>query len=70
VDVNGRSAHPLYEHLKGAARGLFGSRSVKWNFTKFLVNRAGTGVTRYGTTTKPKDLASAIEKLLAEPVPA
>jgi glutathione peroxidase len=69
VDVNGSAAHPLYEHLKGAARGTLGTRGIKWNFTKFLVDRAGTVVRRYGTTTEPKRIAGDIEKLLANNEP-
>jgi glutathione peroxidase len=67
VDVNGGSAHPLYKHLKSAARGFLWSRSVKWNFTKFLVDREGNVVRRYATITRPHKLARPIEKLLAEP---
>jgi glutathione peroxidase len=64
VDVNGKNSHPLYKHLKNEARGLFGSKSVKWNFTKFLVDRDGKVVRRYFTLTKPEQLAADIEKLL------
>jgi glutathione peroxidase len=64
VDVNGSSAHPLYKHLKHAARGSLGTKSIKWNFTKFLVGRDGKVVRRYGTATKPESLAADIEKLL------
>jgi glutathione peroxidase len=64
VDVNGRNAHPLYKHLKDAARGFLWSRAIKWNFTKFLVDREGNVVRRFATMTKPHKLASAIEKLL------
>src|SRR4051812_30495156 len=64
IDVNGRNAHPLYKHLKSEARGFLWSRAVKWNFTKFLVNREGNVVRRYATMTKPHKLTSAIEKLL------
>lgn len=64
VDVNGKDAHPLYTHLKCAARGFLGTKSVKWNFTKFLVARDGTVVRRYATATKPEKLAADIEKLL------
>jgi glutathione peroxidase len=67
VDVNGRSAHPLYKHLKSAARGFLWSRAIKWNFTKFLVDRTGTVVRRFAPMTKPHKLARHIEKLLAEP---
>jgi glutathione peroxidase len=64
VDVNGKDAHPLYAHLKRSARGFLGTKSVKWNFTKFLVARDGTVVRRYATATKPAQLATDIEKLL------
>ncbi|MBM3981311.1 MAG: glutathione peroxidase [Planctomycetes bacterium] len=64
VSVNGRHAHPLYRHLKGAARGFLWTRAVKWNFTKFLVARDGTVVRRFATATKPHKLAAHIEKLL------
>lgn len=64
VDVNGKGAHPLYRHLKDAARGVLWSRAVKWNFTKFLVGRDGAVIRRYGTATKPHRLAADIEKLL------
>ena len=66
VDVNGPNAHPLYEQLKAAAPGLLGSTGVKWNFTKFLVNRAGVPVERFAPTAKPKDIAPRIAKLLSE----
>jgi glutathione peroxidase len=65
VDVNGPNAHPLYQHLKGAARGFLGTKSVKWNFTKFLVDREGKVVRRYATATRPEKLAADIEKLLS-----
>jgi glutathione peroxidase len=64
VDVNGNATHPLYKHLKDEARGLLGTTSVKWNFTKFLVDREGKVICRYGTMTKPEKLAADIEKLL------
>ena len=66
VDVNGDSAHPLFKALKKAAPGLLGSEGIKWNFTKFLVNREGAVVTRYAPTTKPEDLGGDIEKVLAQ----
>ncbi|MBM7071250.1 glutathione peroxidase [Shewanella sp. 202IG2-18] len=66
VDVNGDNAHPLYNYLKSSAKGLLGSESVKWNFTKFLVNKQGQVIKRYAPTTKPEDIKSDIEKLLAE----
>ena len=64
VDVNGGATHPVYKHLKAAAPGVLGTEGVKWNFTKFLVDRKGKVVGRYAPTTKPEDLAADIEKLL------
>ncbi len=64
LDVNGNTTHPLYEHLKSAARGTLGTRGIKWNFPKFLVDRTGNVVTRRGPLTKPHQLAADIEKLL------
>jgi glutathione peroxidase len=66
IDVNGPGADPLYSHLKKAAPGVLGSQSIKWNFTKFLVDRSGRVVKRYAPTTKPDDIAADIEKLLAD----
>ena len=64
IDVNGAQADPLFEDLKAAAPGLLGSKAIKWNFTKFLVSRDGTRVTRYAPTTKPEELTKDIEALL------
>jgi len=64
VDVNGDGAHPLFQFLKREAKGLMGSEKVKWNFTKFLVNRDGQVIRRYAPTAKPADIRSDIEKLL------
>ncbi|MFS0771265.1 glutathione peroxidase [Sphingomonas sp. 1P08PE] len=64
VDVNGANADPLFEALKTAAPGLLGSKAIKWNFTKFLVDRSGRQVRRYAPTTKPEELAADIEALL------
>jgi glutathione peroxidase len=64
VDVNGAGTHPLFAHLKAAAPGLLGSELVKWNFTKFLVNREGKVVARHAPNTAPEDLAQEIERLL------
>lgn len=64
IDVNGDDAHPLFRHLTAAAPGLLGSKAVKWNFTKFLVDRKGNVIKRYAPATKPEDIASDIEKLL------
>ncbi|SOB87500.1 glutathione peroxidase [Sphingomonas guangdongensis] len=64
VEVNGDKAAPLFRHLKKEAPGLLGSQAIKWNFTKFLIDRSGTVVSRYAPTTKPEELASDIEALL------
>ena len=64
VDVNGDTAHPLFKALKAAAPGLLGSEGIKWNFTKFLVDRSGNVVDRFAPTTKPEAIAADIEKLL------
>lgn len=64
VDVNGPNASPLFEQLKEEAPGLLGSRAIKWNFTKFLVNRAGEPVERFAPTVKPEDISPKIIKLL------
>lgn len=64
IDVNGHNTHPLYEYLKKQATGVLGSESIKWNFTKFLVNRDGKVVDRFAPTTKPEDMARDIEALL------
>jgi len=64
IDVNGPHAHPLYRFLKGRKPGLFGTERIKWNFTKFLVDREGNLTGRYAPTVEPKSLAAAIEGLL------
>ncbi len=64
VEVNGPGAHPLYQWLKSQAKGFFGTSAIKWNFTKFLVDREGKVVRRYGSTTKPEAIKGAIERLL------
>lgn len=64
VEVNGPSAHPLFEWLKERAPGVLGTKRVKWNFTKFLVDRHGKTVRRFAPTTKPEALRAAIERLL------
>ncbi|MFS0886748.1 glutathione peroxidase [Aeromicrobium sp. 179-A 4D2 NHS] len=63
VDVNGKDAHPLYQWLKSEKSGVLGG-AIKWNFTKFLVDPEGNVVKRYGSTTKPQDIAKDIEALL------
>jgi glutathione peroxidase len=64
VDVNGPDAHPLFKDLKFAAPGLLGSQAIKWNFTKFLVDRNGRVVKRYGSMDTPESIAKDIEALL------
>ncbi len=64
IDVNGEAAHPLYKYLTSAKPGLLGSEAIKWNFTKFLVDRAGNVVRRYAPTTEPKEIAADIEAAL------
>ena len=64
IDVNGPQAHPLYAWLKKARKGLLGTEAVKWNFTKFLVDRNGQVVARFAPTVEPKALEGAIEALL------
>ncbi|WP_369025099.1 glutathione peroxidase [Qipengyuania sp. RANM35] len=64
VDVNGADASPLFDWMKGEAPGLMGSKAIKWNFTKFLVDREGHVVRRYGPADAPKAIAKDIEKLL------
>jgi glutathione peroxidase len=64
IDVNGAGAHPLFQHLKHAAPGVFGTERIKWNFTKFLVGRDGEVLKRYAPQTKPEEIADDIEQLL------
>jgi glutathione peroxidase len=64
VDVNGGDAHPIYKFLKKEAKGLLGSEAIKWNFTKFLINRDGEVVDRFAPTYTPDKLTKEIEKLL------
>ena len=66
VDVNGAHTAPLFSHLKSEARGIAGTQAIKWNFTKFLVDRKGRVVKRFATATKPEAIAGAIEKALAD----
>ena len=64
VDVNGDNASPLFDWMKAEAPGLLGSKGVKWNFTKFLIDRDGNVVRRYAPADKPEGLSKDIEKLL------
>ena len=65
IDVNGDDAAPIYKYLKDEAPGLLGSKAIKWNFTKVLVDRVGKVVKRYAPQTKPEELTKDIEALLA-----
>jgi glutathione peroxidase len=65
VDVNGAQAHPLYQWLVKEAPGILGTKSIKWNFTKFLIGRDGRVLGRYAPTDAPKSLMADIEKALA-----
>jgi len=64
IDVNGARAHPLYTYLKRQRKGVLGSEAIKWNFTKFLVDRQGRVVDRFAPIHRPEALAAAIEALL------
>ncbi|WP_110112273.1 glutathione peroxidase [Bacillus sp. CGMCC 1.16541] len=64
VDVKGEHAHPLFTYLTEEAPGLLGSKGIKWNFTKFLVDQNGKVVKRYAPQTSPKDIKKDIEELL------
>lgn len=64
IEVNGEQTHPLFAYLKSVAPGLLGSEAIKWNFTKFLVDKNGNVVDRFAPTTKPEDIESDIVKLL------
>jgi glutathione peroxidase len=65
IDVNGERTHPLFEFLKSQAPGVLGTKAIKWNFTKFLVNRDGTVYKRYAPRTPPRKLAGDIRNMLA-----
>jgi glutathione peroxidase len=64
IDVNGPHTHPLYQYLKSEKSGLFGTEGIKWNFTKFLIDREGNVVKRYAPTTTPDKIAVDLEPLL------
>ncbi|MCS6984447.1 MAG: glutathione peroxidase [Leptospiraceae bacterium] len=65
IEVNGENAHPLYKFLTKAKPGILGTEAIKWNFTKFLIDRKGIPVKRYAPQERPEDLTEDIEKLLA-----
>jgi len=64
IDVNGDNTHPLYKYLKKEATGFLGSKSIKWNFTKFLVDAKGNVLKRYGSSTKPASISDEVKVLL------
>jgi glutathione peroxidase len=66
IKVNGPETHPVYEFLKNQQSGLLGTKSIKWNFTKFLINKQGRVIGRYGPQVKPEQIEADIEKALAE----
>jgi glutathione peroxidase len=65
VEVNGEGAHPLFKYLKSAKAGVLGTEAIKWNFTKFLIDRNGAVVERYAPTTTPEQIKADIEAALA-----
>jgi glutathione peroxidase len=69
IEVNGTNVHPLYRALKGRAPGLFGTQAIKWNFTKFLVDRDGATVRRYAPTDRPEAIVGDIERALGRSAP-
>jgi glutathione peroxidase len=64
IDVNGRNAHPLYRYLTSAKRGFLGREAIAWNFTKFLVDKNGQVVKRYGPRTKPESIEKDVAQLV------
>ena len=64
IDVNGRNTHPLYRYLKSAKRGLLGREAIAWNFTKFLVDKNGHVVKRYGSRRTPEEIEKDVELLV------
>jgi len=66
IEVNGENAHPLYVYLKSEQPGILGTEAIKWNFTKFLIDREGKVTARFGSSTKPNEIEEEIEKLLKQ----
>ena len=64
IEVNGDGAHPLYKYLESEKRGIFGTRSIKWNFTKFLIARDGTVLKRFGPIASSRRIAKSVAALL------
>lgn len=69
IEVNGENAHPLFKWLTGMRPGVLGTEGIKWNFTKFLVDREGKVIERYAPITKPESIVSDIEQCLAKALP-
>jgi glutathione peroxidase len=65
INVNGKNAHPLFQHLKSEAPGLLGIQAIKWNFTKFLIKQDGSVFKRYAPQTAPADIIQDVENLIA-----
>lgn len=65
IEVNGDGEHPLYKYLKSEAKGILGSKKIKWNFTKFLINQDGKVLKRYAPTSKPEDIQKDVVALLS-----
>jgi len=64
IEVNGKNTHPLYQFLKSSCPGILGSEAIKWNFTKFLIDKKGTPIKRFAPRTSPMEICNDIEKLL------
>ena len=64
IDVNGDDAHPLYKWMKGQKKGLAGTRNIKWNFTKFLIDRDGNVIERFGPQDKPEAIAKHVAAII------
>jgi glutathione peroxidase len=67
IAVNGPMAHPLYEYLKSARRGFLGTKAIKWNFTKFLIDGQGKVVRRFGPTVRPEKIEKDLLRILPDP---
>ena len=67
IEVNGANAHPLFSHLKAAAPGILGTEGIKWNFTKFLIDRSGNVVRRFAPKDTPESIRKELEAALASP---
>src|SRR5690606_18088479 len=70
IDVNGDQAHPIFKWLKGEKPGVLGTKAIKWNFTKFLIGRDGQVLQRYGSSTKPEELADDIAQAVSRTSPS